>query len=82
MLWVITLPKCTGGAPHVLLALLLGIGVCGCIGVCTGAFEESDSIVESVCVGDWMVCWLEFTCGFNEVSVLVNTLLDAWSDSS
>ena len=23
-LWVITFPKCTGGAPHVLLALLLG----------------------------------------------------------
>ena len=26
VLWVITLPKCTGGAPLVLLVLLLGIG--------------------------------------------------------
>ena len=24
VLWVMTFPKCTGGAPHVLLALLLG----------------------------------------------------------
>ena len=30
--WVITLPKCTGGAPLVLLVLLLGIGDGG--GVC------------------------------------------------
>ena len=26
VLWVITLPKCTGGAPLVLLVLLLGTG--------------------------------------------------------
>ena len=26
--WVMTLPKCTGGAPLVLLALLLGAGDC------------------------------------------------------
>ena len=26
ILWVMTLPKCTGGAPLVLLVLLLGIG--------------------------------------------------------
>ena len=29
VLWIITFPNCTGGAPHVLLALLLGAGDSG-----------------------------------------------------
>ena len=41
-LWVITFPKCTWGAPHVLLALLLGAGDSGGL----------DNMGESV------TCWL------------------------
>ena len=69
LLWVITFPKCTGGAPYVLLALLLGTG--NCSGVSGGV----DVTVESVGVGNCELCW--FICGSNEVSVSKNTLLDA-----
>ena len=46
VLWVITFPKCTGGAPHVLLALFLGVGDC------TGDSGGLDVTVESVGMGD------------------------------
>ena len=46
VLWVITFPKHTGGAPHVLLALLLGAGDC------TGDSGGLDTTVESMGVGD------------------------------
>ena len=46
VLWVITFSKHTGGAPHVLLALLLGAGDC------TGDSEGLDATVEPVGVGD------------------------------
>ena len=45
--WVITFQKHTGGAPLVLLALLLGAGVCSGV--------ESiglDALEVSVCIGD------------------------------
>ena len=42
VLWVITFPNCTGGAPHVLLALLLGAGDSGGL----------DTTVESIGMGD------------------------------
>ena len=42
VLWVITFPKCTGGSPHVLLALLLGAGNC------TGNIGGLDAAVKSV----------------------------------
>ena len=42
VLWVTTFPNCTGGAPHVLLALLLG--ACDSGGL--------DSTVESIGMGD------------------------------
>ena len=76
VLWVITLPKHTGGAPHGLLALLLGAGDCA------GDSRGLDAIVESVGVGDWEICWL--TCGSIEVSVSKNILsdMDVRSDSS
>ena len=45
VLWVITFPKCTGGAPCVLLALLLGAGDC------TGDSRGLDVTGESVGVG-------------------------------
>ena len=50
VLWVITFPKHTGGAPHVLLALLLGAGDC------SGDSGGLDVTVESVGVGDWEIC--------------------------
>ena len=68
VLWVITFPN-NGGAPHVLLALLLGAGDC------SGESGGLDVTLESVGVGDWEICWL--TCGSNEVSVFKNTLSDA-----
>ena len=46
VLWVITSPKHTGGAPHVLLALLLGAGDC------SGDSGGLDVVVESVSVGE------------------------------
>ena len=46
VLWVITFPKHTGGAPHVLLALLLGAGDC------TGDSGGLDATVQSEGVGD------------------------------
>ena len=46
VLWVIIFPKCTGGAPHVLLALLLGAGDC------TGDSRGLNATVKSVGVGD------------------------------
>ena len=46
VVWVITFPKCTGGAPCVVLALLLGAGDC------RGNSRELDAIGESVGVGD------------------------------
>ena len=42
VLWVITFPNCTGGAPCVLLALLLGAGDSGGL----------DTIDESIGMGD------------------------------
>ena len=45
VLWVITFPKCTGGAPCALLALLLGAGEC------SGDSAGLDVIIESVVVG-------------------------------
>ena len=47
VLWVMTFPKHTGGAPLVLLALLLGAGVCSSV-VSTGL----DAIEVSVSTGD------------------------------
>ena len=41
LLWVITLPKCTGGAPLVLLILLLGTGDCGGVPETLDALEIS-----------------------------------------
>ena len=39
--WVITFPKCTGGAPFVLQALLLGAGDCGGVPLRLDASEVS-----------------------------------------
>ena len=64
-LWVITFPKCTGGAPHVLLALLLGSDDSGGL----------DKIVEFLGMGGSAICWLE--CCSVEASVFVNTLSNA-----
>ena len=41
VLWVITLTKCTGGAPLVLLVLLLGTGDCGGVPLTLDASEVS-----------------------------------------
>ena len=62
-LCVFTFPKCTGGAPHVLLVLLLGAGDSGGL----------DKMVESLGMGESVICWLE--CCSVEASV--NTLSDA-----
>ena len=62
-LCVITFPKCTGGAPHVLLALQLGAGD-------SGGLEK---MVESLGMGESVICLLE--CCSVEASV--NTLSDA-----
>ena len=64
-LCVMTFPKCTGGAPHVLLALLLGAGDSGGL----------DKTVESLGMGESVICWLE--CCSVEASVFVNTLSNA-----
>ena len=66
-LCVMTFPKCTGGSPHVLLALLLGAGDSGVL----------DKTVESLGMGESVICWLGFECGSVEASVSVNTLSDA-----
>ena len=43
--WVMTLPKCTEGAPLVLLALLLGPGdCCGCVSLGLDALDVSVDI--------------------------------------
>ena len=52
VLWVITFPKHTGGAPCMLLALQHGAGEC------SGDSGGLDVTVESVVVGDWELCWL------------------------
>ena len=62
-LCVMTFPKHTGGAPHVLLALLLGACDSG------GLYKT----VESLGMGESTICWLE--CCSVEASV--NTLSDA-----
>ena len=59
-----TFPKCTVDAPCVLLALLLGPGDSGGL----------DKTVESLGMGESVLCWLE--CCSVEASVSVNTLLD------
>ena len=41
VLWVVTLPKHTGGAPLVLLVLLLGTGDCGGVPETLDALEVS-----------------------------------------
>ena len=64
-LCVMAFPKCTGGALHVLLALLLGAGDSGGL----------DKIVESLGMGESVICWFE--CCSVEASVFVNTLSDA-----
>ena len=45
--WVMTFPKCTGGAPFVLLALLLGAGDCS-----GGVSIGLNALDVSVCIGD------------------------------
>ena len=62
-LCVMTFLKCTGGAPHVLLALLLGAGDSGGL----------DKTVKSLGMHESVICWLE--CCSVEASV--NTLSDA-----
>ena len=62
-LCVITFPKCTGGAPHALLVLLL----------CSGDSGGLDKMVKSLGMGESVICWLE--CCSVEASV--NTLSDA-----
>ena len=62
-LCVITFPTCTGGAPHVLLVLLLG----------ASDSAGLDKMVESLGMGESVICWLE--CCSVEASV--NTLSDA-----
>ena len=62
VLWVMTFPKCTVGVPHVLLALLLGAGDSGGL----------DKTVESLGIGDSIICWLGLKCCFVEGSVSVN----------
>ena len=62
-LCVMTFPKHTGGAPCVLLALLLGTGDSGGL----------DKTVESLGMGESVIFWLE--CCSVEASV--NTLSDA-----
>ena len=62
--WVITFPKHTGGAPFVLLALLLGAGDCGGVPLGLEASEVSR---------DLGICWL--VCG-SVAEVSKNTLMD------
>ena len=52
VLWVITLPKCMGGAPLVLLVLLLGIGDGGGVSL-TFVVSEISKDLESC----WLVVW-------------------------
>ena len=65
--WVITLPKCTGGAPLVLLVLLLGTGDGGGVSLACETCVVSNVFKESQC------CWLE--CGF-VFEISVNTSVD------
>ena len=53
VLWVITLPKHTGGAPLVLLVLLLGIGDGGGVSL---------TLVDSEISRDLESCWLVWFC--------------------
>ena len=48
--WVITFPKCTGDAPFVLLALLLGAGDCGGIPI---GLDTSD-VLRDLLAGMWI----------------------------
>ena len=66
-LCVMTFPKCTGGAPCVLLAFLLGAGDSG----------GHAKTVESSEMGESVICWLGLECGSAEASVSMNTLSDA-----
>ena len=66
-LCVMAFPNCTRGAPHVLLALLLGAGDSGGL----------DKTVKSLGMGDSIICCLGFECGSTEASVSVNTLSDS-----
>ena len=74
VLWVMIFPNRTGGAPLVLLALLLGAGVCSWV-VSTGL-----DATESVSIEDVGIGWL--TCGSIEDEVSRNTLSDVWPESS
>ena len=65
-LCVMTFPKCTEGAPHVFLALLLGADDSGGL----------DKTVESLERGKSVICWLGLECGSAEASVSMNTLSD------
>ena len=67
VLCVMTFPNHTGGAPHVVLTLLLGAGYSGGL----------DKTVESLGMGDSIICWLGLECGSIEASVSVSTLSDA-----
>ena len=58
------LPKMHWGAPHVLLAILLGAGDSGGL----------DKTVESLEMGDSIICWLGLECGSIEASLSVSTL--------
>ena len=62
--WVITLPKCTGGAPLVLLVLLLGIGDGGGVSL---------ALDVSLISRDLASCWL--VCG-SILEISVNTSVD------
>ena len=65
--WVMTFPKHIGGAPLVLLVLLLGTGDSGGVSLTSETCVVSDISKEFEC------CWLE--CGWvSEVSV--NTSVD------
>ena len=52
------------GAPHVLLALLLG----------AGDPRGLDKTVESIGMGESVICWLGHECGSFEASVSVNII--------
>ena len=67
VLWVITLPKHTGGAPLVLLVLLLGIGDGGGVSLALDVSEISEIS------RDLAICWLVCRSVF-EISV--NTSVD------
>ena len=65
-LCVMTFPKCTGGAPCVFLALLLGAGDSGGLDTTAESLERDDSVI----------CWLGLKCGSIEAFVSMTTLSD------